>query len=84
MKSRQMSSYLQPGPALILFTPRNPLWEHTDIYSMVSLYFTLFFGVVKNQFCSLERLVWNITIATMSGEYQTRKIGLKRVALETT
>lgn len=34
-KSISLSSYLQPGPALILFTPRNPLATHSDYYSML-------------------------------------------------
>ncbi|KAF5283521.1 hypothetical protein FQA39_LY17336 [Lamprigera yunnana] len=34
-KSMSMSSYIQPGPALILFTPRNPLHFSNDYYNML-------------------------------------------------
>ncbi|XP_044758505.1 thioredoxin domain-containing protein 11 [Coccinella septempunctata] len=34
-KSMSLSHYLQPGPALILFTPRNPIVIHNDFYSML-------------------------------------------------
>lgn len=37
MKSLQLSAYLQPGPALIFFTPKNPLWDQADFYSMVGV-----------------------------------------------
>lgn len=50
----------------------------------ITLFHVIVFCVVKNQFCSLERLVWNITIATTIGNCQVRKIGLKKVALKTT
>lgn len=36
VKSQQLSMYLQPGPALVLFTPRNPLISFTDYYGLVS------------------------------------------------
>lgn len=35
-KSQSLSNYLQPGPALILFTPRNPLYSNLDYYTVVS------------------------------------------------
>lgn len=35
-KTNYLSVYMQPGPALILFTPRNPLLEHINYYSAVS------------------------------------------------
>ncbi|KAL3274082.1 hypothetical protein HHI36_015500 [Cryptolaemus montrouzieri] len=34
-KSLSLASHLQPGPALILFTPKNPLASHNDFYSML-------------------------------------------------
>ncbi|GJQ80005.1 hypothetical protein Trydic_g9478 [Trypoxylus dichotomus] len=34
-KSQQLSNYIQPGPALILFTPRNPLFNSIDYYDML-------------------------------------------------
>ncbi|KAJ8979979.1 hypothetical protein NQ317_013728 [Molorchus minor] len=34
-KSTLLSKSLQPGPALILFTPNNPLHLHTDYYNML-------------------------------------------------
>lgn len=32
-KSQYLASYVQPGPALILFTPRNPLYDAVDYYT---------------------------------------------------
>lgn len=37
-KSLSLSNYIQPGPALILFTPRNPLYNQVDYYNAVSSY----------------------------------------------
>lgn len=34
-KSQQLSMYLQPGPTLILFTPRNPLANSVDYYDLL-------------------------------------------------
>ncbi|KAK9708828.1 Thioredoxin [Popillia japonica] len=34
-KSQQLANYIQPGPALILFTPRNPLFDSVDYYDML-------------------------------------------------
>lgn len=36
MKSLSLSGLLQPGPTLILFTPKNPLLQQTDYYDMVT------------------------------------------------
>ncbi|KAF7265238.1 hypothetical protein GWI33_021346 [Rhynchophorus ferrugineus] len=34
-KSLLLSNYLQPGPSLILFTPMNPVFGHSDYYMML-------------------------------------------------
>lgn len=34
-KSQQLSNLMRSGPALILFTPRNPLYDSIDYYDMV-------------------------------------------------
>ncbi|EFA08737.2 thioredoxin domain-containing protein 11 [Tribolium castaneum] len=35
MKSLSLSNFMQPGPTLILFTPRNPLLQQTDHFDML-------------------------------------------------
>lgn len=41
-KGQQLSSYIQSDPAIILFTPRNPLMQFVDYYDMVSFVFYRF------------------------------------------
>lgn len=36
-KSLSLAGLLQPGPTLILFTPKNPLLEQIDNFNMVSI-----------------------------------------------
>lgn len=43
-KSQQLSLYVQPGPTLVLFTPRNPLASSVDYYDLVGFtFFCMFF-----------------------------------------
>jgi hypothetical protein len=35
MKSLTLASFVQPGPTLILFTPKNPLFQRVDYYDML-------------------------------------------------
>ena len=35
MKSVTLATFMQPGPTLILFTPKNPLVRENDYYDMV-------------------------------------------------